>query len=161
MVVTDTSAILNLCLLKLENILPILFGETHAPRAVFDEFLRLTKIDPRFNGLVFPTYITVHNVTRIHPSLHTPRLDRGECEALSLALEIGAFAVLIDESAGRSAAAELGISCLGLLGILIEAKRRNLIPYLSPHLDRLQTEARFWFTQTLRLQVLRLAGEIP
>ena len=160
-VVTDTSAILNLCLLGLEDVLPVLFGETHAPSAVRDDFLRLTAVDPRFTDLVFPQFIAIHNVTRIHPSLHTPRLDRGECEALSLALEIGAATVLMDESAGRAAATELGIACVGLLGILIEAKRRNLIPHLSPYLDRLQTEARFWFTRTLRLQVLRLAGEIP
>lgn len=28
-------------------------------------------------------------------------------------------------------------------------------------LDRLQTEARFWFSPSLRIQVLQLAGEIP
>ncbi|MCF7675455.1 MAG: hypothetical protein K9N23_03090 [Akkermansiaceae bacterium] len=100
-VVTDTSAILNLCLLGLEDVLPTLFGETHAPGAVLDEFVRLTKVDPRFTGLVFPDFIAIHNVTRIHPSLAT---------------------------------------------------------HLSPYLDRLQTEARFWFTKTLRLQVLRLGG---
>lgn len=160
-VVTDTSAILNLCLLGLEDVLPTLFGEAHAPGAVLDEFVRLTKVDPRFTSLVFPDFIAIHNVTRIHPSLATPRLDRGECEALSLALAMGASAVLIDESAGRAAATRLGINCIGLLGVLIEAKRRNLIPHLSPYLDRLQTEARFWFTKTLRLQVLRLGGEIP
>ncbi len=67
----------------------------------------------------------------------------------------------MDERAGRSAAANLGIECLGLLGILITAKRRNLIPLLLPYLDQLQFEARFWFSQNLRIQVLQLAGEIP
>lgn len=160
-VVTDTSAILNLCLLGLQDLLPSLFGETHAPAAVKNEFLRLAKTDPRFTNLPFPDFIAVHKIARIHPSLHTPRLDQGEREAMTLALEIGADAVLMDESAGRSTAAKLGIACLGLLGILIEAKRRNLIPQISPYLDRLQTEARFWFTPTLHLQVLQLAGEIP
>jgi predicted nucleic acid-binding protein len=160
-VVTDTSAILNLSLLGLQDLLPTLFGETHAPRAVLDEFLRLSLIDPRFAGLTFPAFIDIHHVSRIPPSLDTPRLDRGECEALSLALEIGADAVLMDERAGRAAAARHGINCLGLLGILIEAKRRNLIPLLAPYLERLQTQARFWFTPALRIQVLRLAGEIP
>lgn len=160
-VVTDTSVILNLCLLGLQDLLPTLFGKVHAPQAVRDEFARLTNIDPRFTGLRFPDFIEVHHVSNIHPLLQTPRLDRGECEALSLALELRAGRVLMDERAGRSAAANLGIECLGLLGILITAKRRNLIPLLLPYLDQLQFEARFWFSQNLRIQVLQLAGEIP
>jgi predicted nucleic acid-binding protein len=32
---------------------------------------------------------------------------------------------------------------MGLLGILIQARSRSLIPALAPLLDRLQSEARF------------------
>lgn len=61
----------------------------------------------------------------------------------------------------RAAALKLGLNCIGLLGILIEVRRQNLIPRLAPHLDRLQNEARFGFSQSRRIQVLQLAGEIP
>jgi hypothetical protein len=44
---------------------------------------------------------------------------------------------------------------------LIEARRRNLVPHLAPLLDRLQSEARFWFSPVLRIQVLQLAGDAP
>lgn len=86
-VVTDTSAILNLCLLGLQDLLPALFGEIHAPTAVKNEFLRLAKTDPKFTNLIFPDFIAIHHVTWIHPSLDTPRLDRGECEAMTFALQ--------------------------------------------------------------------------
>ncbi|MCX6845960.1 MAG: DUF3368 domain-containing protein [Verrucomicrobia bacterium] len=55
----------------------------------------------------------------------------------------------------------LGLPCIGLLGILIEARRCNMIAQLAPLLDKLQTEAKFWFSPALRIQVLQLAGEIP
>jgi predicted nucleic acid-binding protein len=160
-VVTDTSVILNLCLLGLEQALPVIFGGVHAPPAVREEFLRLVAFDPRFTSLEFPSFIQIHAPSSIHPLLLTPRLHRGEAEALSLTVELNATRVLMDERAGRAAAATLGIPCIGLLGILIESRRRNLISSLEPYLDRLQIEARFWFSQTLRLQVLQLAGEIP
>ena len=160
-VVTDTSVVLNLCLLGLEEVLPMIFGEVQAPPAVKEEFLRLANVDRRFTSLAFPTFIVIRSPRSIHPLLLIPRLHKGECEALSLAAEVHASRVLMDEQAGRAAALKLGLNCIGLLGILIEARRQNLIPRLAPHLDRLQNEARFWFSQSLRIQVLQLAGEIP
>ena len=74
---------------------------------------------------------------------------------------MNASRVLIDERAGRNAAAMLGLPCIGLLGILIEARRCNMIAQLAPLLDKLQTEAKFWFSPTLKIQVLQLAGEVP
>jgi uncharacterized protein len=160
-VVTDASVVLNLCLLGLEEVLPMIFGEVQAPPAVKEEFLRLANVDPRFTSLAFPTFIVIRTPGSIHPLLLAPRLHKGECEALSLAAEIHASRVLMDERAGREAALKPGLNCIGLLGILIEARRQNLIHRLAPHLDRLQNEARFWFSQSLRIQVLQLAGEIP
>lgn len=160
-VVTDTSVVLNLCLLGLEDVLVTLFGEVQAPPAVKEEFVRLVNVDPRFASLAFPSFILLRAPGAIHPLVVTPRLDRGEREALSLAAEIQASRVLMDERAGRAAASKLGLQCIGLLGILIEARRRNLISSVAPQLDRLQTEARFWFSPSLRIQVLQLAGEMP
>ena len=150
-VVTDTSVILNLCLLGLDQVLTSIFGDVQAPPAVEEEFLRLVDVDPRFACLEFPSFIVIRAPGAIHPSLLTRRLHRGECEALSLAAEIHASRVLMDEKAGRAAAATLGLQCIGLLGILIDARHRNLIADLAPLLDRLQTEARFWFSPALRL----------
>ena len=160
-VVTDTSVILNLCLLGLPQVLPSIFGKVYAPPAVRDEFIRLAKNDPRFLSLEFPSFIEIKAPIAIHSLLPHSRLHRGECEAQSLAAEMNASRVLIDERAGRNAAAMLGLPCIGLLGILIEARRCILIAQLAPLLDKLQTEAKFWFSPALRIQVLQLAGEIP
>lgn len=86
-------------------------------------------------------------------------LDLGEAQAIVLAEEIGAGAVLIDELAGREVAVEHGLTVVGTLGILLRAKRIGLCPELRPLLDRLQREIRFFVSPRLRRQVLNQAGE--
>ena len=53
----------------------------------------------------------------------------------------------------------LGLRTIGILGVLLESRRRGLIPGLKAVLDQLETEAGFWLSPQLRLRVLRLAGE--
>lgn len=93
-VVTDTSVILNLCLLGLPQVLPSIFGKVYAPPAVRDEFIRLANNDPRFLSLEFPSFIEIKAPIAIHSLLPHSRLHRGECEALSLAAEMNASRVL-------------------------------------------------------------------
>lgn len=159
-VVTDTSVILNLCLIGREEILPILFGTIVAPSAVVIEFDRLVKVDPRFRHLVFPSFIECSEPSQVLPHLTAiKRLQSGEIAALSLAVQRKANAVLMDELAGRAAAVALGLKPVGLLGILLEAKGRGLISALTPLLDRLEVEAEFWISTTLKNVILNAAGE--
>lgn len=161
-VVTDTSVILNLCLIGRENLLPSLFGAIVAPAAVVIEFERLAALDWRFRGLLFPAFIEQSGPGGILPSLVAmKRLQAGEIAALSLAVQRKADAVLMDELAGRAAAAALGLKPIGLLGVLLEAKERALIPALKPLLDRLENEAEFWISASLRDHILNAAGEAP
>jgi len=159
-VVTDTSVILNLCLLGQESLLASLFGTVHAPPSVRSEFQRLATVDLRFIGLAFPSFIRVTPVTQPLPVvMQNQRLHAGEREALSLAVEMGAQAILMDERAGRFAAASLGLRCVGILGILLRAKATNLLPAIKPLLDQLHHQARFWIAPGLRQQILNAAGE--
>jgi predicted nucleic acid-binding protein len=161
-VVTDTSVVLNLCLIGREYLLPPLFGTIIAPAAVVAEFERLAAADRRFRGLLFPAFIEQSGPEGILPSLLAmSRLQAGEIAALSLAVERKADAVLMDELAGRNAAATLGLRPIGLLGVLLEAKTRALIPALEPLLDRLENEAAFWIRPSLRAHILNAAGEAP
>lgn len=159
-VVTDTSVVLNLCALQQERLLADVFGRVLAPPAVMEEFERLASVDPRFTGLTFPVFVQVSAATQIAPSLVlNQRLHQGEREALSLAAELGADAVLMDERAGRAAASSLGLSSIGVLGILVQAKTLGLLPAIKPLLDRLHHQARFWIAPALIQQVLDSVGE--
>lgn len=161
-VVADTSVILNLCFLKQESLLPALFGTVHAPPEVEAEFLRLATMDIRFMGLEFPSFIQrTSPKSKTHSWANSPVLHSGEIAALSLALELHADLVLMDEAEGRAAATAQKLTTMGLLGILLQARQSTLIPSVAPLLDRLQQEACFWMTPSLRTSILRLAGELP
>lgn len=67
----------------------------------------------------------------------------------------------MDELAGRAAAIALGLRPVGLLGVLLEAKARALISALKPILERLEDEAEFWISTSLRDFILSAAGEAP
>ena len=77
----------------------------------------------------------------------------------ALAVERGIPYVLIDENAGRAAAIALGLQPSGLLGILLEAKKRRQISEVLPLLDRLCAGARFRVGENLRRRVAMIAGE--
>lgn len=159
-VVTDTSVVLNLCLVGQQDLLRHLYGSILAPPMVVVEFQRLASVDPRFQGLAFPDFIEKAAPLRLLPSLaSSSRLQAGEVAALSLAVERRAAAVLMDELAGRAAAASLGLRAIGLLGILRDAKERSFIPAVAPLLDRLEKEADFWISTNLRAIILRAVGE--
>lgn len=159
-VVTDTSVVLNLCRTGLEGLLPVLFGQVLSTPVVASEFHNLVATDPRFAGLSWPAFISILAPIGTEPSLQgNQRLHQGEIEALSLALERKVDFVLMDERAGRAAAASLGLGSLGVLGILIQAKRNALLREVSPVLDELETKAGFWISPSLRQRVLELVRE--
>lgn len=86
-------------------------------------------------------------------------LDAGEANAIALALELQADDLLIDERLGRQEAARLGLPIIGILGILIVAKQRNLIPQVQPVMDALINQAGFRVSPQLYQRVLALSQE--
>jgi predicted nucleic acid-binding protein len=88
-------------------------------------------------------------------------LDDGEAEAIALAVELQAELILIDERRARAVATRLGLNVVGVLGVLVEAKHRALVPHLKPILDALITRAGFRVSPPLYERVLQAAGESP
>jgi predicted nucleic acid-binding protein len=87
------------------------------------------------------------------------RLDAGEAEALTLAEELRAELILVDELAGREVARQCGFNVLGTLGILLRAKQQHLCPAVAPLLGRLRYELNFFVSPQLHQAILRQAGE--
>lgn len=86
-------------------------------------------------------------------------IDLGEAEAIALVIELNADLLLIDERIGRKVAQQRGLAYTGLVGVLIEAKRRGYLPAVRPLLDDLFTKAGFRISLRLRKHTLTLAGE--
>ena len=86
-------------------------------------------------------------------------LDEGEACAITLAQQIHADLLLIDEKKGRAEAEQAGLKFIGLVGVLVEAKWRGVILLIRPLLDQLIVEAGFRLASSLRSAVLREVGE--
>jgi hypothetical protein len=86
-------------------------------------------------------------------------LDPGEAEAIALAAEIGPDILLLDERRARKVAARMGLKVIGLLGVVLEAKRKGFIRRVQPLLDEVVAKAGFWVSARLYARVLEEAGE--
>lgn len=129
-----------------------LFGEVLIPPAVESELRRFHTKLPEFIR-VQPVADTAQ-VTQL-----AGRLDLGEAEAIVLAQETHADYLLMDEIAGRDVARRQGLRVIGLLGILLEAKKHRLIRSVRETLDQLEAETTFFVAADLKARVLKEAGE--
>lgn len=131
LVVSDSSPLNYLIRLRCENVLHTLFGRVFIPPDVEEELSRPTTPQVVRDFVAKkPAWLEVRAPMSIE---HIPKLDRGEEAAISLARELNAEIVLIDERAGRQAAAQRGFATIGLLGILDRADERGLIDFESMH----------------------------
>jgi predicted nucleic acid-binding protein len=134
-VVSDTSPICYLLLIGHVEILPALFERVHIPPAVRDELSHPGAASVVRSWIASPpAWLQVHTSPR--PAVDLGRLHSGEREAIALAEEIRADAVLLDEKRARQAAGERGLAVMGLLGVLDRAAEAGLVP-LADALDRL------------------------
>ena len=62
--------------------------------------------------------------------------------------------LLMDERLGREVAWHFGLCYTGLIGILIEAKRKGRVSAIKPYLDSLRNIAGFRVSNELYLRVL-------
>ena len=157
-VVSDTTPITYLLQIKQENLLQHLYKKLIVPPTVQKELLQFAPMQKETEQLFRAEWISVQSPSFLMELPELFEIDRGEWEALSLALEIRADLVLIDERLGTALAKQLNLKPIGLLGILIEAKRQQLIPAVKPLLDNLIAK-RFFLTKDLYHKILSIVNE--
>ena len=139
-VVSDTSPLHYLILCGAETMLPRLFRQVVIPPTVFRE-LQQPNTPPQVQQWArsLPAWAAVQAPKTLDLSLD---LDAGELEAICLAREIKAAAVLMDDRAGRSAAVHCGLAVIGTIGLLQQAAARGMLA-LPDAMERLRkTNAR-------------------
>jgi predicted nucleic acid-binding protein len=151
-VVSDTTAVTSLLKIGRAALLKELFAEVCIPNAVRDELLSFHRAIPEFLNIR-----VAQNQSAVE--LLLAELDRGEAEAIVLAQEISADALLIDEKLGRKIAESRGLQCLGLAGALLLAKQNGIIPSLGSILDELESHANFFLDETVKSSLIRRAQE--
>jgi uncharacterized protein len=151
-VVSDTSPITALLTIGAAELLAHLFQEVAIPPAVRDELLRSHPLLPSWLQVK-----TVQSPGQVRSYAQT--VDIGEAEAIALARELRADRLLMDERKGRTLALREGIPVIGLLGVVLLAKRRRLIPSARKLLQRLEAESGIYLAVDIRETALKTVGE--
>lgn len=139
-VVSDTSPLHYLILCGAEGILPKLFQHVVIPPMVFRELQQPNTPPPvKAWAASLPPWAAVRKPTSVNL---TRGVDAGEREAICLAQEINAAALLMDDRAGRLAAQQCGVTVIGTVGLLEQAAVRGLVDLLDVIAKLRQTNAR-------------------
>jgi predicted nucleic acid-binding protein len=137
MVVSDTSPLNYLILIEQINLLPQLYTRVLIPGSVLEELNA-----PETSDLVrswatgLPGWLEVWRDVAA-PDLALSQLHAGERDAISLALQVKADVLIIDERRGRQEAEKRGLRVIGTLGVLAAAHERGLVD-LTAAIDRLR-----------------------
>lgn len=153
-IISNASPIINLARIGHLALLQQLYGQIVIPSAVWQEVVIGGSGRPGAADVESATWITCENVanTGLVRALRQD-LDAGEAEAIALALETEADLLLMDERIGRETAHHLGLRHIGLVGILVEAKRRRILTAVSPVLIALREQAGFRLDDALYARI--------
>lgn len=161
MIVSNSSPLMNLSAIKKLDLLKKLYKEILIPQAVWDEVVEKGKGQPGAEDVKKASWIKKEMVSNISlVETLTLNLDRGEAEAIALAKEKNAELLLIDERLARNVAKHLGLTYIGLLGILREAKSNGLIRNVKKYMDLLKTVSGFWISEDVYKEILKMEGEL-
>lgn len=150
-VVSNSSPLIALEQLERLNLLERIFGTVLVLPAVAKE------VAPT---VTLPDWVKEQTLSQaIGSQILSASLGAGESEALSLALEMKASLVILDERPARRLAQALGVPVVGTLGLLLRAKRLGLIPALKPQLGAL-LQYDFRMSPALYERVLADADEL-
>lgn len=151
-VVSDTSPLTSLLTVGEAELLVRLFGEVRIPEAVEAELRR--------SHPSLPAWLRIQPVRDAAKArLYMQSVDRGEAEAIALAEELHADHLLMDERKGRRLAQQRGLVVVGLLGVVLMAKRRALIPSARGLLQQLDEKAGVYLGNELLESALKTVGE--
>jgi len=156
-IVANSSPLISLAILSRLDLLTELFDEIYIPQAVFIE---ITESEKPYSEIL--THFGKSRVRSIQNtvalSILSHELDCGEAEAIVLALEKDVENILMDEHKGRNIAIANGLHPIGTIGVLLQAKKRDLIKKVKPCLDTL-IENNIYISKALYSSSLKVAGE--
>ena len=155
-VVSDSGPLICLGRLNLLRLLPALFAEVQVPEQVLRECAARPDNDDaaRIAAAIDNGWLTPCGPQ----SMADGPLGSGERAAIARAIAIGA-GVLTDDLQARVYAESLRLIVFGTLGVLVRAKRANLVPKVAPLIDQLRASGQR-YGQGVVNQVLAAADEL-
>ena len=157
-VVSNTSPILNLAIVGQLDLIRQQFEQVQIPQAVLAE-LKVQEERPgsqEIQAALESGWIQVQEVdSPLYVRLLQQTLDKGEAEAIALAVTLSADWTLLDERDGRKVAKSLGLKVTGVLGILLRAKQSGELSSLTEVIDALVAKAGFRIAPDLLAKVIQ------
>ncbi len=162
LILADASPLIGLSLIDQLPLLPAIFGSVQVAPIVLSEVLtgQFDTGEAAIRAALAQGWLSVCNAPLADIALLT--LDPGETQSIlqacTLAQQGLSPVLLMDEKAGRAAAAELGLPCLGTAAIIAMAKQLGLISSAARVLEQLfQTD--FRISKRIMRAVLANVGE--
>lgn len=162
LILADASPLISLSLVDQLPLLPALFGTVQVAPIVLQEVLtgKFDHGESAIRSAMEAGWLVVCSAQPANIPLLG--LDPGETESILQAYTLAQLGLspvlLMDEKAGRAAATELGLPCLGTAAIIGTAKQLGLIPSAAQVLEQLyQTD--FRISKSIIRAVLASVGE--
>lgn len=158
-IVSNTGPLIALAKVDHLDLLNKLFGQVYIPTVVHRELLSKFGLEGVRLERALNYFVIIRPLAEIQPDVRvmTRYLDIGERDAIALASELN-LPLVIDDRLGRLAAQRLNIPITGVVGVLIRAKLKNLIPSLREILEQMRDKG-YWLSDGLIAQALQLSGE--
>ena len=137
-VVSDTTPFIALSIVGQLQLLAELYEEIFVPPSVFDEVMAGGVANIGVADFRMAEWIRVVELVDPRRADLLVDLDRGEAETITLAQEVGADLVIIDERLGRRFARHLGLAVTGSLGVLLRAKQMGYVNKVGPMVEALR-----------------------
>ena len=160
--ISDTSPLSAMAIMGWLPWLKERWGTVLVPQEVWRELERIGD-DDAFDSLRAARESGLIEVT-VAPPFFRPdcsHLHAGELAAISLSLERKAQWLIVDDGDARKAAKALGLRIIGLLGMMVWAKKQGHLERVGPAIDEVRQRTGFRLSAEVVEQVLSDLGEIP
>jgi len=141
LVIADSGPIFSLAVINKLEILNILFDDVKIPVAVWKE-ITLDKTTKQYRSIHYFFRDKTQQISGFNELSFL--MDYGESESVILYKELQADLLLIDDRKARKIAENLGLNCIGTIGLLSVVKEKNIVSELKPLFETFLQNKRFY-----------------
>ena len=117
-IISDTS-----CLILLDKI-----GELEILNKLFGTVITTPEVAIEF-GQPLPSWVEIQQPSdKNYQSIIEASVDKGEASAIALAIELDDCLLIIDDPKGRKFANQIGLTIIGTIGVIVDAKTPTIYP---------------------------------
>jgi predicted nucleic acid-binding protein len=147
--VVNASPLIYLARANLLHLLQLAAPEVLIPGMVAAEIHKRGPSDPAARALADIPWFRQVEAPRIPEEVLAWDLGPGESEVLAWALAHPGCLAIIDDLEGRRCAETLGVRLRGTLGLVLRARRQNVIPEARPVLESLRAAGMYLSNQVV------------